>query len=102
MEKISRLLILLLLLSVSLFGNDIKISNFSIGYNSQDKSCYVMNDVDAFYVYKLYLDGKVTVYSVLHRNQGTIIKANEIYKNVGIDYVFFSNLETCLKHKDNL
>ena len=95
-------IILLMLFSFAVSSEKLKISNFSVGYNTGDDSCYVMNDVDAFYVYKLYLDGKVTVYSVLHRNQGTIIKANEIYKNVGIDYVFFTNLETCKIFKDKI
>lgn len=97
-----KIILLISLLSSLIFADNIKISNFSVGYNTGDDSCYVMNDVDAFYVYKLYLDGKVTVYSVLHRNQGTIIKANEIYKNVGIDYVFFTNLKTCKVFKDKI
>ena len=97
-----KIILLISLLSSLIFADNIKIGNFSVGYNTGDDSCYVMNDVDAFYVYKLYLDGKVTVYSVLHRNQGTIIKANEIYKNVGIDYVFFTNLETCKIFKDKI
>lgn len=102
MEKISRLLILLLLLSVSVFGNDIKIGNFSIGYNTTDKSCYTMNDVDAFYVFKLVKEGDIKINNIHHRNTGDITIATETYETHTIDYIFYSNIETCKKFKDKL
>ncbi len=102
MKKISRLLILLIMLSNLAFANDIKIGNFSIGYNSIDKSCYPMNDVDAFYVFKLVKKGDIKINNIHHRNTGDITIATETYETHTIDYIFYSNIETCKKFKDKL
>lgn len=102
MEKISRLLILLILLSVSVFAEDIKIGNFSIGYNTTDGSCFPMNDVDAFYVFKLVKKGDIKINNVHHRNTGDITIATERYESHTMNYIFYSNIETCFKFKDKL
>ena len=102
MEKISRILILITLLSSLVFAGDIKVGNFSIGYNSSDGSCYPMNDVDAFYVFKLVKKGDIKINNIHHRNVGDIVIATEKYENHTINYIFYSNIETCKKFKDKL
>ncbi len=102
MEKISRLLILLMLLSISVFAEDIKIGNFSIGYNSTDGSCFPMNDVDAFYVFKLVKKGEIKIKNIHHKNTGDIIIATETYETHTMNYIFYSNIYTCKKFKDKL
>lgn len=100
MEKISRILILITFLSSLVFAGDIKVGNFSIGYNSSDGSCYPMNDVDAFYVFKLYKKGDIRINLEHHMNTGVIIKATEVYENHTIDYIFYNNMTTCKIYKN--
>ncbi len=102
MEKISRILILITFLSSLVFAGDIKVGNFSIGYNSSDGSCYPMNDVDAFYVFKLVKKGDIKINNIHHRNVGDITIATETYETHTINYIFYSNIETCKKFKDKL
>lgn len=93
-------ILLLILLGTFLFGkDDIKITNFSIGYNSTEGSCFPMNDVDAFYVFKLVKKGDIKINNIKHRNTGDIIHATETYESHTINYIFYSNLETCKKFK---
>lgn len=100
MEKLSKLIFLLSLLFSSVFAEEIKITNFSIGYNTTDGSCYPMNDVDAFYVFKLYKKGDIKINLEHHMNTGVIIKATEVYGNHTIDYIFYNNMTTCKIYKN--
>lgn len=102
MEKLSKLVFLLSLLISSVFAEEIKITNFSIGYNTTDGSCYPMNDVDAFYVFKLVKKGDIKINNIHHKNVGDITLATERYENHTINYIFYSNIETCKKFKDKL
>lgn len=95
-------ILLLLILSTILFSNETKlnIGNFSVGLITNSNTCYEMNDVDAFYVYKLYKDYKLTKIKIEKAKGGTIVKAVESYKDEYITYTFFDSFETCQKYKD--
>ena len=99
MKKIVVVLILMFSLASA---NEFKLGNLSVAYNSYDKSCFVMNDVDAFYVYKLMRRGDIKIKDVLNRNSGVITMAVEKYEETSIEYIFFNNMETCKKFKDKL
>lgn len=97
-----KIILLLTILSSLVFANDIKVGNFSIGYNSTDGSCYPMNDVDAFYVFKLVKKGDIKIKNIHHRNTGDITIATETYETHTMNYIFYSNIDTCKKFKDKL
>lgn len=99
---IKKLILGLLLLSSLVVAEEIKLSNFSIAYNTTDGSCYPMNDVDAFYVFKLVKKGDIKINNIHHRNVGDIVIATETYKTHTVNYIFYSNIETCKKFKDKL
>lgn len=97
-----KIILLLSILSSLVFAEDIKIGNFSIGYNTTDGSCFPMNDVDAFYVFKLVKKGDIKIKNTHHRNTGDIIIATETYETHTMNYIFYSNIDTCKKFKDKL
>lgn len=97
-----KVFLLLTILSSLVFADEVKLSNFSIAYNSTDKSCYPMNDVDAFYVFKLVKKGDIKINNIHHRNIGDIVIATETYESHTVNYIFYSNIETCSKFKDKL
>lgn len=96
-------LLVLIGLSTLLFGSSnntkLEIGNFSVGLVKKTKQCYEMNNVDAFYVYKLYKQNKITVTDLEKAKGGTIVKATETFEGEVMDYTFFDSVKTCEKNK---